>query len=174
MMYQRFRIHCRAWPAAALLAALGVALPAAAAGPSAGLGGAGAPAALSSDRLMAAALSAYERRDYPAARSHLRLLAGRENATAETLLGTMSANGQGGAKDPAVAAAWFLRAARRGYAPAQLALADAFMRGSGVPADPARARALARAAAQQGQPGAAQLAARLGPERYAQLTGGRP
>jgi TPR repeat protein len=86
----------------------------------------------------------------------------------------MSARGQGIERNEAIAAAWFLRAARRGYAPAQLALADAFARGSGVPQDRARARALAKAAASQGQPGAAQLASRMGPEHYAMLTGGRP
>ncbi len=129
---------------------------------------------LSSNQLMARGLMAFNARDYAAARDHFRLLAQRDNATAETLLGTMTAKGQGGERNEAVAAAWFLRAARRGYAPAQLALADAFARGKGVPQDKARARALAKAAASQGQPGAAQLASRLGPERYAMLTGGRP
>ena len=103
-----------------------------------------------------------------------RIAAQRDNPAAETLLGTMTAKGQGAAKDDAIAAAWFLRAARRGYAPAQLALADAFARGRGVPQDTSRARTLAKAAASQGVPGAAQLASRLGPERYAMLTGGRP
>lgn len=129
---------------------------------------------LPSNLLMARGLSAFNARDYETARAHFRLLAHRENPAAETLLGTMTAKGQGGARNEAVAAAWFLRAARRGYAPAQLALADAFANGKGVPQDLDRARSLARAAASQGQPGAAQLAARLGPERYAMLAGGRP
>ena len=50
-----------------------------------------------------------------------------------------------------------------------MALADSFARGRGVPKDLARARTLAQAAAVQGQPGAAQLAARVTPERYALL-----
>lgn len=168
MLSPRHLVLCGAVPLVALLATAAAALP----------GVQGRPAAISApaagDRLLAEAITAFRKGDYAVARAQLRLLAHRENPTAETLLGTMSANGQGGPRDPAVAAAWFLRAARRGYAPAQLALADAFARGSGVAADPVQARALALAAAQQGQPGASQLAARLGPERYAQLAGGRP
>ncbi|MCG2839388.1 hypothetical protein L6Q21_00155 [Sandaracinobacter sp. RS1-74] len=114
-------------------------------------------------------LSAFKAGDHKAAQRHFRTLASRGDPAAETLLGTMAANGQGGARDDAVAAAWFLRAARRGYAPAQLALADSFARGRGVPQDLARARTLARAAAVQGHPGAAQFAARITPERYALL-----
>lgn len=127
-----------------------------------------------SNLLMARGLSAFNAGDYAGARTHFRLLAHRDNATAETLLGTMTAKGQGSAQNDAVAAAWYLRAARRGYAPAQLALANAFANGKGVPQDRARARVLANAAASQGQPGAAQFAARLGPDRYAMLAGGRP
>jgi uncharacterized protein len=128
------------------------------------------------DQLMARGLSAFKKGDHAAARRDFRLLAQRDVPAAETLLGTMSANGQGTPANDAVAAAWFLRAARRGYGPAQLALADAFAEGRGVPRNPARAGELALAAAGQGQPGAAQLAARLGPTRYAQaaITGGRP
>jgi TPR repeat protein len=134
---------------------------------------------LSTDELMVRGLSAFRKGDYAAARRDFRLAAQRDVPAAETLLGTMSANGQGGPRNQAVAAAWFLRAARRGYGPAQLALADAFAEGRGVPRDVIRANELARAAAGQGQPGAAQLAARLGPQRYAQLmhapiTGSRP
>jgi hypothetical protein len=102
-------------------------------------------------------MAAFRRGDHAAARVHFRLLAARDVPVAETLLGTMAANGQGGPRDDAEAAAWFLRAARRGYAPAQLALADCFARGRGVAPDPRRAAALARAAAAQGQPGAAAL-----------------
>jgi TPR repeat protein len=128
---------------------------------------------------MARGLSAFRKGDYAAARRDFRQLAQRDIPAAETLLGTMTANGQGGPRDEAVAAAWFLRAARRGYGPAQLALADAFAEGRGVPRDLVRANELAKAAAGQGQPGAAQLAARLGPQRFAQLspariTGSRP
>jgi TPR repeat protein len=117
--------------------------------------------------LLTTGLQAYNSGDHVTARAIFRQLAQRDVAAAETLLGTMTANGQGGPRDDAVAAAWFLRAARRGYAPAQLALADAFARGRGVKQDNARAQALARAAAIQGQPGAAQLAARFAPPQLA-------
>ncbi|MGL6044688.1 MAG: tetratricopeptide repeat protein [Sandaracinobacteroides sp.] len=132
------------------------------------------PADLPTHDLMASGLAALRTGDHAHARASFRLLANRDNPAAQTLLGTMTSNGQGGPKDDAVAAAWFLRAARHGYAPAQMALADAFSRGRGVPRNTARARQLAKAAALQGQPGAAQLAARLGPDRYALLAGGRP
>jgi TPR repeat protein len=125
------------------------------------------PPAASTTDLLTTALQAYNSGDHVTARAHFRRLAERDIAAAETLLGTMTANGQGGPRDDAVAAAWFLRAARRGYAPAQLALADAFARGRGVKQDSARAQALARAAAIQGQPGAAQLAARFAPSQLA-------
>lgn len=138
----------------------------------------GPPAALSTDALLARAIAAFNRGDHAAARRDFRLLAQRDVAAAETLLGTMAANGQGGPRDDAVAAAWFLRAARRGYAPAQLALANAFAEGRGVRRNMPRAAELARAAAGQGQPGAAEFAARVTPQRYAQLnrpiTGGKP
>lgn len=134
--------------------------------------------ALSTDAILARGLAAFNRGDHAAARRDFRILAQRDVPAAETLLGTMAANGQGGPRDDAVAAAWFLRAARRGYGPAQLALANAFAQGRGVRRNMARAAELARAAAGQGQPGAAEFAARLAPERTAQLgrpiTGGRP
>jgi TPR repeat protein len=130
------------------------------------------------DALLTRAVAAFNRGDYAAARRDFRILAQRDVPAAETLLGTMAANGQGGPRDDAVAAAWFLRAARRGYAPAQLALANAFAEGRGVRRNTPRAAELARAAAGQGQPGAAEFAARFTPQRYAQLnrpiTGGKP
>lgn len=121
----------------------------------------------SSADLMRDGVAAFERQDHKSAQAYFRELAARGDPSAETLLGTMAANGQGVARNDAVAAAWFLRAARRGYAPAQLALADSFARGRGVPRNLGRARVLAQAAAVQGHPGAAQLAARVTPERYA-------
>ncbi|MFN3370625.1 MAG: tetratricopeptide repeat protein [Sphingomonadaceae bacterium] len=111
--------------------------------------------------LMADALAHYRAGRHAEARRLFRLLAERQQPAAETLLGVMAANGMGGPADEAVAAGWFLRAARRGYVPAQLALANSFARGRGVRADPARARALAEAAAVQGQPGAATVLGRL-------------
>jgi TPR repeat protein len=169
---------------AATLAAISVgnASPATAASaiPTAATSAPGAlPAAqLSNDTLLARGITAFHKGDYAAASRDFRLLARREVPAAETLLGTMAANGQGSPPNDAVAAAWFLRAARRGYGPAQLALANAFAEGRGVARNLPRAQQLARAAAGQGQPGAAEFAARLTPQRYAQLTrpitGGRP
>jgi TPR repeat protein len=126
------------------------------------------------EALLSAGVAAFRKGDHVAARRLFRELAQRQVPAAETLLGTMAANGQGGPKDEAVAAAWFLRAANRGFAPAQLALADAFGRGRGVPKDKARAVALARAAAVQGQPGAAQLIARHSAPQLAMVEPYRP
>lgn len=156
-------------PVSIVLAAgvLAVALPVFGAGPkSATAVSATTP---TDDEILQQGLTAFRSGQHQAARAHFRTLAVRGDPAAETLLGTMTANGQGGPKDEAVAAAWFLRAARRGYAPAQLALANSFARGRGVPKDLVRAKTLAQAAAVQGQPGAAQLAARVTPERYALL-----
>ncbi len=110
--------------------------------------------------LMRDGLAAYEAGDHAAARTLLRQAAARNVAAAETLLGVMAANGEGGPASDAVAAAWFLRAARRGYAPAQLALADRFARGRGVPRDARRARLLARAAAAHDLAGASDVLGR--------------
>ncbi len=152
-------------------------------GPAAGAEAARRPAAvattLPTDVLLSRGVAAFEDGDYAAAARDFRILAQRDVPAAETLLGTMAANGQGAPRNDAVAAAWFLRAARRGYGPAQLALANAFAEGRGVRRNLPRAAELARAAAGQGQPGAADFAARLTPQRYAQLngrrlTGGRP
>ena len=132
----------------------------------------------STDALLTRAVASFNSGDYAAARRAVRILAQRDVAAAETLLGTMAANGQGGPRNDAVAAAWFLRAARRGYGPAQLALANAFAEGRGVRRNLPLAAELARAAAGQGQPGAAEFAERLTPQRYARLnrpiTGGQP
>ncbi|WP_199555480.1 tetratricopeptide repeat protein [Sandaracinobacteroides hominis] len=162
-------IFGRAAIVAALLLGGGVLLAAPTAAPSRFAESAEKAAEMPTSALMQTALAAFRRGDHAEARRSFRLLAQRDIAAAETLLGTMAANGQGGPKDDAIAAAWFLRASNRGYAPAQLALADAFAKGKGVPQDKGRARALAKAAAVQGQPGAAQLASRLGPERYAMI-----
>jgi TPR repeat protein len=114
-------------------------------------------------------LAAYASGNHPEARTLLRAAAHRNAPAAETMLGVMAARGEGGPRNDAVAAAWFLRAARRGYVPAQLALADRFARGRGVPHDRVRALALAQAASAHGQPGAADLV-----RREARLSGPVP
>ncbi|MFA7440564.1 MAG: hypothetical protein WCZ66_06300 [Sphingomonadaceae bacterium] len=113
------------------------------------------------EQRLEAAIAAFQSGDYAVANSLLRELAEREIPAAETLLGTMAANGEGSAQNHAVAAGWFLRASRRGYAPAQLALALAFAQGRGVKRSDERALSLARAAARGQQPGAAELIEQL-------------
>ena len=78
------------------------------------------------------AVAAYEVGRFKAARAEFQRLADQGSAIAETMLGTMYAEGRGVKADPATAAAYFYRAANRGYAPAQLALADAYAKGRGT------------------------------------------
>lgn len=111
------------------------------------VGPAGAGMAQPDPAAKAAVVAAWEAKDWPRAQALLRPLALRQDPDAETLLGVMAARGLGVPPDPAVAAAWYLRAARRGHAPARLALADAYRRGEGVPRDPARAAAIEKALA---------------------------
>jgi uncharacterized protein len=110
---------------------------------------------------LAAGVAAYAAGDARRAGVALRTASAQGSPVADTLLGVMAARGAGAPADLATAAGWFTRAARRRYAPAQLALADAYARGRGVPRDPVMAERLARAAAAQGQPGAAALLASL-------------
>lgn len=80
----------------------------------------------------ARAVDAYEAGRFKAARGDFQALADQGSAIAETMLGTMYAEGRGVKADPATAASYFYRAANRGYAPAQLALANAYARGRGT------------------------------------------
>ncbi len=91
-------------------------------------------------------LAAYSAGEFAVARGQLRPLADRGSAIAETLLGVMALKGQGQGVDAATAVARWLRAAQRGYAPAQLALAKVLARGDGVAADPEAAWVWARLA----------------------------
>jgi TPR repeat protein len=109
----------------------------------------------------AEALAQWRRGDAAGAYARLRALSVQGVAEADALLGFMTLRGAGTRADPAVAAGWWTRAARRGDPAAQLALADAYARGRGVPVDRARALELAQRAAAQEQPGAAILLARL-------------
>ncbi len=106
---------------------------------------AAAPAAVLAD-----GLSAYSAGRFGDARRDFRLLADEGSAIAETMLGAMYAHGQGVRRDPAVAAAFYSRAAHRGYAPAQLAFARALAHGDGVTRDPAAAWKWLRLAAKRG------------------------
>jgi TPR repeat protein len=98
---------------------------------------------------LAAVVEAWEAGDWPQARARLRPLALRGDPAAETLLGVMAARGLGAPADKAVAAAWYLRAARSGHVPARLALADAYRRGEGLPRNPARAALIEQALASE-------------------------
>lgn len=82
-----------------------------------------------------AALAQMEAGDYGAAGANLRALADHGSGVAETMLGVMNARGLGGPADPAAASAYFLRAAHRGYPPAQLALARMLLSARGVSPD---------------------------------------
>jgi TPR repeat protein len=106
-----------------------------------------------------AGLAAHEAGDFRKARALLRPIADSGSAIAETLLGVMAARGEGAHVDAATAAAWWLRAANRGYGPAQLALAKALANGRGVKRDLGAAWVWARLAASAGNGSAAEAAA---------------
>ncbi len=113
------------------------------------LGGATPAAAAPADAL-AAGLAAYAAHDFTAARRAFRALADDSSAIGETMLGTMYARGQGVARDPGAAAAYYFRAANRGYPPAQLAFGRALARGDGVALDRNLAAMWLRLAAERG------------------------
>lgn len=102
-----------------------------------------APVILSSPALAAAppsailnhGLAAYAAGHFADARRDFRALADDGSAIGETMLGAMYARGQGVRRDPAAAAAYYSRAAHRGYAPAQLAFAKVLARGEGMHVD---------------------------------------
>lgn len=96
------------------------------------------------------AIASYGAGDFDDARAAFRTLADEGSAIGETMLGTMYARGEGVAADPATAAAYWLRAAQRGYPPAQLALAGALAGGRGVARDPGEAWLWASLAAEHG------------------------
>lgn len=107
---------------------------------------------------LADALARLEAGDAAGARQRLEPLAQDGSAVAETLLGGLYARGLGVPRDTATAVGFWWRAAQRGYAPAQLALARARASGEGVPAAPEDALRWALLAAQGGD-GAVRAAA---------------
>lgn len=74
-----------------------------------------------------------------AAQRLLRPLADEGSAVAEAMLGVIEARGLAGRARPEIAVAHYYRAAERGYAPAQLALARALAAGEGTKASSVRA-----------------------------------
>jgi len=69
--------------------------------------------------------------------SNLLEKAGRGDAESQVLVGMAFQRGQGAAKDPARAAAWFQRAAEQGHPAGQTGLGLLYMSGDGVAKDPA-------------------------------------
>ena len=107
-------------------------------------------AAAPTPAVLVAGLTAYAAGDFVTARRDFVILADGGSALGETMLGGMYARGQGVRRDPAAAAAYYCRAAHRGYAPAQLAFARALRRGDGVAADPVAAWRWLRLAERRG------------------------
>ncbi|MDH3473193.1 MAG: sel1 repeat family protein [Rhodospirillales bacterium] len=98
-----------------------------------------------------AGLSAYLKGDYASALEAWRPLAEREteSSAVQLFLGFMHAGGQGLAKDPAAAAAWYRRAAEQDNMVAQIRLGLLHRRGEGVAQDPVQAYLWASLAARQ-------------------------
>ncbi len=118
--------------------------------------------AATAPQMLAAGTAAYSAGRFGEAAVDFHRLADQGSAVAETMLGTLYANGQGVRRDPAAAAGYICRAAHRGYAPAQLAFARMLADGTGVARDPAEAWRWLRRAARQGDArivGAAQVEA---------------
>ncbi|WP_448579877.1 tetratricopeptide repeat protein [Thermaurantiacus sp.] len=112
--------------------------------------------ASTANQMAEAAVEAWKRGDHRAAHPLLKRLALEGDPSAMTLLGVMAARGLAGPRNPAIAAAWYMRAAEQDHVPAIRALAAAFRRGEGVVQDEARADALeARARQLSAEPMAA-------------------
>lgn len=97
-----------------------------------------------------AAMEAYANGDYRKASKGFIRLADHGSAIGETMLGVMYADGKGVKASAAVAAAYFYRAAGRGYGPAEIALSDAYLTGHGINPDARRAYFWAFAATKGG------------------------
>jgi len=104
-------------------------------GPIAAAAAAAAAASPPPAALLTAALDDYSAGRFIAARGRFNALADQGSSIAETMLGVLFARGQGVTADPATAVGYWLRAAHRGYPPAQLALAQALAKGDGVARD---------------------------------------
>lgn len=96
-------------------------------------------------------------------------------ADAEYMMGEYLRAGLGGlSKDGALALSWFLRAARKGHAGAQLMAASIYLSGEGWRSEPQKALVWAELARQNGEGQASQLAGRavkrLRPEQLQEAT----
>jgi len=88
--------------------------------------------------------------DFAAARAVFGPLAKTDDGNAQFMLGVMSENGLGMAKDLAAAARWYLKAAAAGIASAQYNIAVFYQLGKGVAPNPAEALRWHALAADQG------------------------
>lgn len=82
---------------------------------------------------------AFDQGQYAEAFAEWTPLAEAGDATAQSLLGMMYRTGEGVEPDPAVAAAWYRRAALQGHAYAQYNLGEMYLLGVGVATDPGQA-----------------------------------
>ena len=105
-------------------------------------------------RIMEAAMTAYEAKDFETAARHVRAAAERNDAEAQCMLGVFYAEGKGVEQDYAEAARWFRKAAkdskyRKGISGAQCRLGDCYAEGHGVEQDYDKALEWYRRAAKQ-------------------------
>jgi len=92
------------------------------------------------DRIMEAAMTAYEAKDYETAARHIRTVAERNDAGAQCLLGVFYAEGRGVEQNYAEAVKWFRKAAKenrycKGMSGAKRRLGDCYAKGHGVKQD---------------------------------------
>ena len=108
-------------------------------------------------------VKAYRAGEYTKAYRALLPLARKNDARAMYLVGVMYEGGRGVPQDDPTAAGWFGASVRRGYAPAQYALARMVIEGRGAVKSRERGISLLRAAAGQGHQEAAALLGRVDP-----------
>ena len=106
-------------------------------------------------RIMDAAMTAYEAKDFETAARHIRAVAERNDAEAQCLLGVFYAEGRGVEQDYAEAVKWFRKAAkeskyRKGISGAKCRLGDCYYHGTGVEQDYDKALEWYRRAAEHG------------------------
>ena len=106
-------------------------------------------------RIMEAAMTAYEAKDFETAARHVRAAAELNDAEAQCMLGVFYAEGRGVEQDYAEAVKWFRKAAkdskyRKGISGAKCRLGDCYAEGHGVEQDYDKALTWYRRAAKQG------------------------
>lgn len=99
--------------------------------------------------------AAFDGGDYGRALAEWRALARAGDAQAQSALASLYRYGHGVARDSAIAAQWYGRAAAQGEVNGQLNLGEMYANGVGVPRDPVRAYLWLSLAADQGRAWAA-------------------